>query len=93
MSRTIKTIKDIQPSFLKIKKGCGKITNNRQFLIKQFVDKINQERKGTKYKQLTPRGVAVMVGHLNEFDLAYFYKKCDNADSFGKMFFGCLKNK
>jgi len=72
----------------------SKIVNERQLLIKDFLDKINAERKGTKYKQLTPRAVAIKLSHLSEFDLKYFYKQCDSyKESFSKAFFGMLKNK
>ena len=96
-SSEYKSISQITPSFLKLEnsfeKGTEKITNHRQLIIKDFTDALNSERKGTKYKQLTPRGVAVLVGHLSEFDLKYFFKQCYNSNSFLKMFFGCLRNK
>ena len=85
----MKQISEIKPSFLKKETT---ITNERQLLIKDFLDKINAERKGTKYKQLTARAVAIKLSHLSSFDLKYFYKKCDSyKESFSKCFFGCLK--
>jgi len=43
----------------KIEKGTEKIVNSRQLIIKDFTDKINSERKGTKYKPLSPKVVAI----------------------------------
>lgn len=70
------------------------IRSERAEIIKQFVDGINIERINTKYKPVTPRAVAIKLGHIKDKrDLYYFLKKCQNADSFGKCFFGCLKCK
>jgi len=85
----MKKISEIQPSFLKKETT---ITNERQLLIKDFLVKINAERKGTKYKPLSARAVAIKLSHLSEFDLKYFYKQCDSyKGEFGKCFFGALK--
>jgi len=85
----MKQISDIQPSF-SLKES--KIVNERQLLIKDFLDKINAERIGTKYKPLTARAVAIKLSHLSSFDLKYFYKQCDSyKGEFGKCFFGALK--
>lgn len=86
----MKQISEIIPS--KIEQGTEKITNSRQLIIKDFIDIINLERKGTKYKPLTARAIAIKLSHLSEQDLHFFYKKCSNAKSFSKCFWGCLKN-
>lgn len=70
-----------------------KITSERQSLIKEFLDALNEERKGTQYKPLTARVVAIKVAHLNTFELYHFLKVCKQGDSFGKRFFGFLKVK
>ena len=89
----MKKISDITKNF-KIEKGTEKITNQRQLLIKDFLDRLNQERIGTEWKPLTAKAVAIKVAHLSDFDLKYFYKKCsDYKGSFGRAFFGCLKDK
>ncbi len=68
------------------------INSERSEIISQFVEGINIERLGTKWEPITPRVVAVKLGHIkNKSDLYYFLKKCQNADSFGRCFFGCLK--
>lgn len=73
-----------------------KITNERQSVIKEFVDEINKERTGTKWKPITPRAVAVKLGHIKDIkDLYYFLSVCrdykNRNGSFSKCFFGSLK--
>jgi len=69
------------------------IKSERAYLISQFVEKINLERKGTKFKDITPRIVAIKTAHLSISDLYFFLKSCEQGDSFGKVFFGSLKIK
>lgn len=77
---------------LKIEKT--KITNERQELIKQFLDRINAERAGTKWKPLSARAVAIKVGHIPTSELYWFFKNCEQAKcGFSKAFFGSLKVK
>lgn len=74
----------------------SKITNERQDIIRQFLEEINKERIGTKYKQLTGRAVAMKVSHLKDNStLYYFLSQCkdykNRNGSFSKYFFGSLK--
>ena len=68
-----------------------KITSERQELIQHFVDKINLERVGTKFKPVIWRQINGLVAHVKVSDLYWFYKECENAPSFSKKFFGVLK--
>ena len=72
------------------------ITNERQDIIRQFLEEINKERVGTKFKPLTGRGVAIKVGHIKDnHTLYYFLSECKSYKhrhgSFSKYFFGSLK--
>ena len=71
----------------------GKAPNSeRADIIGQFVDGINRERKNTKWSPITPRAVAIKVGHLKtNADLYYLLSICKQAKSFGACFFGSLK--
>ena len=75
----------------------SKISNKRQMLIKDFVDELNLERVGTKYKPLTSKIVAIKLGHLSEFDLEAFLSICrdykNRGGSFSKRWFGGLKEQ
>lgn len=74
----------------------SRIKSERADIIRQFLEEINKERVGTKYKQLTGRAVAIKVGHLKDnATLYYFLSECkdykNRGGSFGKYFFGALK--
>ena len=69
------------------------ITNERQLILKDFLDILNPARKSTGYKPLTGAGIGVKLAHMSNQDLKWFYKKCCNAKSFGGCFWGSLKNK
>jgi hypothetical protein len=85
----MKTIQDTLKTYTIEKKGA---TSERADLIGRFHTKLNQERKGTKWKPLSVKFVAVKLGHLSVSDLYFFWKRC-NEGEFGKIFFGALKNK
>ena len=51
--------------------------NKRQDLIKMFVDKINAQRVGTKYRPVTGRGIAMKLAHVKTNDLYQFYRSCE----------------
>lgn len=72
------------------------VKSERADLIKQFLDFINIERVGTKYKPLTAKAVACKLGHIKDLDtLYYFLSECKDYKkrngSFSKYFFGALK--
>lgn len=88
----MKTIQELLIKQEYTKPKHSNVKSERADLIRQFTDGINAERVGTKWKPVSPRGVAIKLGHIkSKSDLYYFLKKCQNAESFGKMFFGCLK--
>lgn len=74
------------------------ITNERQSIIKEFVDEINKERDPVKYKPVTGRQISVMLGVLKSNDELYqFLSECkdyrNRHNSFSKRFFGGFKQK
>lgn len=74
-----------------------KITNKRQYILQQFIDEINKERVGSKFKAVYPKSVAIKIAHLNIVDLEYFFSICmdckQRTGSFSKCFYGALKIK
>lgn len=73
-----------------------KIRSERAFIISQFVEAINAERQGTKWKPMTGRGVAMCLRLLKtNQDLYTFLSECKDYQrrngSFGKRFFGGSK--
>ncbi len=90
----MQNIKDLLSELGKINKS--KITSERQDIIRQFMEAINGERLGTKYKPLSPRAVACLVGHIKDnHTLYYFLSTCrdykQRSGSFSKCFFGSIK--
>lgn len=76
----------------------SKIVNERQFILSQFLEEINKERLGTKYKPMTGKGVAMKLAHLKDnYTLYYFLSSCRDYQkrkgSFSRYFFGALKVK
>lgn len=74
-------------------KTSKKLNSERAEIISRFVEQINKDRIGTKWEPITPKAVALKVGHLkNNMELHSFYKICETSKSgFGKCFFGALK--
>jgi hypothetical protein len=78
----------------------SKISNERQWVIKQFVDELNKTT-GTKYKvgenwkvvkEVKPAFVAFKLSHLRMVDLYNFLSTCKQSKSgFSKCFYGALK--
>lgn len=68
-----------------------KITNERQSVIKQFVERLNTERRGTKYPELAPSAVAVKLSHLSLQDLYFLLKRANQAKSFSSYFWWSIK--
>ena len=62
-------------------------------LIGEIVDKINEQRKGTIYKPVTPGLIAKKVKGFETNSLRDFVKKCKGSGCFSKCFFGVLKKK
>ena len=87
----------IQPLLLKLDNSTQtKIRSERAFVLSQFLEEINKERLGTKFKPMTGRAVAIKLSHLKDNGtLYYFLSTCrdykNRHGSFSKYFFGALK--
>lgn len=74
-----------------------KATSERAELVGWFIDNINRERRGTKWKPVSAKYIGFKLSHLSVPDL--YYMKSTLSDSmnrgypFGKAFFGSLKPK
>lgn len=68
------------------------VKSERAELVKSFLDRLNLERG--KFKPLTAKVVAVKLGKFKDNRSLYaFYKKCENAKSFGAIFWWSMKQK
>lgn len=78
-------------------KLASKANSERASVIQEFVEELNAERKGTKWKPVHPRAIAVKLGHIKKLsDLYYFLGQCrkykaEGKGEFGRCFFGSLK--
>lgn len=73
-----------------------KVLYPRQELIKKFVDRLNIEREGTKYKKLDPKFVAIKMyqsGLKSDFLLNWFFGYCNDAKHFSKCWFWSMNHK
>lgn len=72
-----------------------KSQSERGDLISWFQEEINRERKGTKFKPLTARAVAIKTSHLSLHDLYFMQSQAKNYKrrngSISRYFFGSLK--
>lgn len=71
-----------------------KLLYPRQELIKKFVDRLNAERDGIKYKKLSPVFIASKMynsGLKDDLDLQWFYGYCNDARNFSKCWWWALK--
>lgn len=72
----------------------SKITNERQNLLKMFLDvKVDgiMVRKGSTFVPISPSRLGFALSHIPTEDLYAFYKQCENAKHFGKYFWWALK--
>lgn len=87
INELLKTIK------ISREKKKGQPRSNREDILNQLLQNINEERLNTKYKPLAFLGLKEQVKHMNDSDLHWFLVYCSKAQSFGKAFFGMLRNK
>lgn len=96
--QSINSENEIKKIDLNVNIAKSKITNERQYVLSLFVEEINKERIGTKFKPITGRAVAMKVSLLKtNYDLYAFLSICkdykNRHGSFGKRFWGGGKIK
>ena len=80
----IKTTKDLFNNYRIVSTKTHR--SERGDLITSFTERINQERLGTNYKQLTLNYVANLLSVYKTGDLYVLFKKCNEAKHFSKTF-------
>jgi hypothetical protein len=77
------------------KKKAVERMSERNLILKEILEFVNEERKGTKFKPLTGKALAIKLSHIPTKDLYYTksvgldYKK--RHGSFSKFLFGSIK--
>jgi hypothetical protein len=69
--------------------------SEREELLNKFFDRIDEERKGTKWKPINRRAYAIKlnIAFKNLWDLQRFYAECNDYGNFGQRFFGGFKKQ
>lgn len=65
------------------------ITNERQLILKDFLDRLNSDRKD--YSPIKPARLGVMLRFCTNSQLKQFYADCNYAANFSKYFWYKLK--
>jgi len=66
-------------------KAKSKINSERQLIIKDFLDRLNQERK-PPHKPLTPARLGMLLSLMTVSQMKTFYADCNYAKHFSKYF-------
>jgi hypothetical protein len=80
-------MKKLDLSQYKIKKST--ITNERQLIMKEFLDILNADRKD--YPPLRPSRLGVMFRHTTTSQMKQFMGECKYAKNFSKFFWWSFK--
>lgn len=68
----------------------SKISNERQSVVKEFLDILNSQRGG-QFKPLTPARLGVMFRFMSTGELKAFLANCKDAQHFSKFFWYSFK--
>lgn len=75
-------------------KPTTKATSKRAHLLEQFLTKLNPSRIEAGYTELKPARIGMMLAHLSDDDMYFFFRSCEQyKGGFSKCFFGSLKKK
>lgn len=66
---------------LELPKKLNKSGSARAFLISQFLEELNKDRDGVRFKKLTPQGLGFKLAHIKTMeDLRWFWDECHQED-------------
>ena len=65
----------------------------RHKLLDIALERINLERRDTKYRPMTMKLLGIKTAHLSLDDLGYLVKTAQQKSNFSRLFFGLLKVK
>lgn len=75
------------PSLVEKNKG---ITNERQLILRDFLDRLNSDRK-PPYKPLQAPRLGKMMQYMSVSEMKQFYANCADAKNFSAFFFWSFK--
>ena len=65
----------------------------RHKLLDVALERINYDRRDTKYKPMSMKVLGIKTAHLSIDDLGYLVKSAQQKSNFSRLFFGLLKVK
>lgn len=71
----------------------SKITNERQLVMKDFLDRLNPPRIASGYRNLSPGRLGMMMRHMTTSQMKVFYGECKYANDFSKYFWYMMNPK
>lgn len=69
---------------IELPKKINKSGSARAFLVSQFLEELNKDRDGVRFKKLTPQALGVKLAHLKLEDLRWFWDECHQEDKMTK---------
>jgi hypothetical protein len=85
-------LKDVLSKY-KIPDKKSNVKSERADVLRQFLEELNLERALTSYPPLKANRLAVMLAHLDTWDLKLFLANCKQAKHFSKYFWFQLKTR
>jgi hypothetical protein len=83
-------LKDVLSKY-KVPDKKSDVKSERADLLRQFLEELNLERNLTSYPTLKASRLAMMLAHLDTWDLKLFLANCKEAKHFSKYFWYQLK--
>lgn len=76
----------IQFDVTKYQQPTTKATSERAEILEKFLNRLNPGRVQAGYKPYTPARLGMMLAHVPTKDLYPFYRECESAQHFSKLF-------
>lgn len=71
--------------------GKRKRMSERSLMIERLLNRLNSDRKGTKYPPLKASGLAYKLSHVKTRDLYHLWSICQQAKHFSACFWWSIK--
>lgn len=78
--------------YQKIENNLSKIVNDRQLVLSEFLERLNQDRK-PPYPPLQAKRLAIMLSYLTTSQLKIFWHDCKYAKNFSSYFWWSINPK
>ena len=76
-----------------VKRQSGEPRSERDEMLDKFLARLNHTRVAAGFAKLSPSRVAKMLKGMDHRDMLILYKECDQAQSFGGLFWFKVKGR